>query len=112
MPHAQCLCVQYQVVPNLEETANRLRRWVEGGEDAGLEQAFGEWKAQKWPLTHSGASGTMKLSDEEISRSLGAKAKNYNIYDPATGGILPLQRRNPDSKSGGFRWVWFQNAAP
>ena len=57
MPHAQCLCVQYQVVPSLEETANRLIHWVDGGEDAELERAFGEWKAQKWPLTHSGASG-------------------------------------------------------
>lgn len=43
MPHAQCLCVQYQVVPDLNETANRLSRWVDGGEDAGLDQAFGEW---------------------------------------------------------------------
>lgn len=45
MPHAQCLCIQYQVVPSLEETADRLSHWLDGGEDAGLEKAFGEWKA-------------------------------------------------------------------
>lgn len=84
MPHAQCLCAQYQVVPSLEETANRLSHWVDGGEDAELERAFGEWKAQKWPLTHSGASGTMKLPDEEIFRSLGAKAQNYEVWDPVS----------------------------
>lgn len=62
MPHAQCLCVQYQVVPSLEETANRLSRWVDGGEDAELERAFGEWKAQK----DSRASAIERLMLENI----------------------------------------------
>ena len=85
MPHAQCLCIQYQVVPSLEETANRLSRWLDGGEDAELEKAFGAWKAEKRFLTAENVHGTIKLQDEEVLRSLGAKARNYDVYDAATG---------------------------
>lgn len=47
MPHAQCLCVQYQVVPEIGEVADRLSKWVDGGEDVELEEAFGAWKAER-----------------------------------------------------------------
>ena len=46
MPHAQCLCVQYQVVPELDEVADRLARWVDGGADEALDEAFGAWRAE------------------------------------------------------------------
>lgn len=85
MPHAQCLCATWQVVPELSDVADRLGAWVDGGEDAELDAAFGEWKAGKPALTRLDARGTMKLPDVEILRSLGAKSKNYDIYDPATG---------------------------
>ena len=42
-------------------------------------------KSGKPALTRLDARGTMKLPDVEILRSLGAKSKNYDIYDPATG---------------------------
>lgn len=74
MPHAQCLCVQYQVVPSLEETANRLSRWVDGGEDAELERAFGEWKAQK----DSPAASIEKLMAQNLE-SVRLKAGQLNI---------------------------------
>lgn len=62
MPHAQCLCVQYQVVPNLEQTANRLSNWLDGGEDAELERAFGEWRKNKPNnLTAPTGQGTIKM---------------------------------------------------
>lgn len=85
MPHAQCLCVQYQVVPELDDVADRLSAWVDGGEDAALDEAFGAWRQEKIFLTRKKTSGTIKLQDEEIQRSLGAKARNYDIWDPATG---------------------------
>lgn len=46
MPHAQCLCATWQVVPELDDVADRLGRWVDGGRDAELERAFGVWKLQ------------------------------------------------------------------
>ena len=45
MPHAQCLCVQVQVVPELDDVADRLSRWVDGGADPALDKAFGAWKS-------------------------------------------------------------------
>lgn len=47
MPHAQCLCAMWQVVPELSDAADRLGAWVDGSEDAELDAAFGEWKAQR-----------------------------------------------------------------
>ena len=47
MPHAQCLCATWQVVPELSDVSDRLGAWVDGGEDAELDAAFGEWKAQR-----------------------------------------------------------------
>lgn len=36
-------------------------------------------------LVNSGKSGTIKLEDTSIRRSVGAKVKNYDILDPGTG---------------------------
>ena len=45
LPHAQCLCAQWAETPeSLEECAERLRRWLGGGEDGELEKAYGNWK--------------------------------------------------------------------
>lgn len=46
MPHAQCLCVQYQVVPELNDVADRLSKWVDGGADPALDDAFGAWRME------------------------------------------------------------------
>lgn len=85
MPHAQCLCVQYQVVPELDEVADRLGAWVDGGSDPELDKAFGAWKEQRLGLKPQGNRDIIDLPDEEIFRSLSAKATNYDILDPATG---------------------------
>jgi len=47
MPRTQCLCAMWQVVPPIRDVADRLSRWVDGGEDAELEKAFGAWKAER-----------------------------------------------------------------
>lgn len=46
MPHAQCLCVQVQVVPELDDVADRLSKWVDGGADSALDKAFGAWRLE------------------------------------------------------------------
>ncbi len=33
-----------RVVPEISDVADRLGAWVDGGEDAELDAAFGEWK--------------------------------------------------------------------
>lgn len=40
------------------------------------------------PLTGGGKSGTIKLKDEAVLRSLGAKTRNYDIEDKASGRIF------------------------
>ena len=37
------------------------------------------------PLDKSAKSGIIKLDDDFIGRSLSAKAKNYDVFDPASG---------------------------
>lgn len=85
MPHAQCLCVQYQVVPEIGEVADRLSKWVDGGTDEALDAAFEDWKTKRIFLIPKDDDDIMRLPDEEILKSLGAKAQNYDVYDPATG---------------------------
>ena len=40
------------------------------------------------PLTGGGESGIIRLADEAVLRSLGAKTRNYDIEDKASGRIL------------------------
>lgn len=45
LPHAQCLCSQWPEVPEtLDECAGRLKSWLNGGEDAALDESFSAWK--------------------------------------------------------------------
>ncbi|MDY4200393.1 MAG: hypothetical protein SOX90_07810, partial [Candidatus Fimadaptatus sp.] len=45
LPHAQCLCCQWpEEGGTLDECAERLGAWLSGGEDAGLDKAYGQWK--------------------------------------------------------------------
>lgn len=84
MPHAQCLCVQYQVVPSLEDTANRLSHWVDGGEDAELEQAFGEWKKENGleNRTQPSYNGLdRRTTNTGAFRSLGEVMELRNVRD-------------------------------
>lgn len=72
MPHAQCLCVQYQVVPELDAVADRLGAWVDGGSDPELDQAFGEWKASR-NNTAANAAYTKELSGNRKSPPMDKK---------------------------------------
>lgn len=50
-----------------------------------------EWKKQinlNIPIEKSGENGTIKLQDIIINKSVGAKARNYDIEDKATGEIF------------------------
>lgn len=42
-PHPNCICIQYEVLPEPEEAAARFRAWMDGAEDPELEQGFGKW---------------------------------------------------------------------
>ena len=39
-PHPNCLCIQYEALPEPEEAAARFRAWMDGVKDDGLEQGF------------------------------------------------------------------------
>lgn len=64
----------------------RARHWIKGdhGYFAGSYSTGGGAGAKK-TVDKAGESGIIKLEDIEIGRSVGAKAKNYDILDPATG---------------------------
>lgn len=85
MPHAQCLCATWQVVPELSDVADRLGAWVDGGEDAELDAAFGEWKAGKPALTRI----EMKAAaNEETSVKIRKLADiNLNLLEEKFGKI-------------------------
>ena len=97
MPHAQCLCATWQVVPELSDVADRLGAWVDGGEDAELDAAFGEWKVGKPALTRLDARGTMKLDNsstatggrrEQILSKIGALPWAQSISEKNRKAIL------------------------
>lgn len=47
LPHPQCLCSQWAVTPDdLDACAQRLRRWLNGGEDASMDAAFAQWRQE------------------------------------------------------------------
>lgn len=47
LPHPQCLCSQWAVTPDdLDACAQRLRRWLDGGEDASMDAAFAQWRQE------------------------------------------------------------------
>ena len=39
-PHPNCLCIQYEALPEPEEAAARFRAWMDGAKDDELEQGF------------------------------------------------------------------------
>lgn len=85
MPHAQCLCATWQVVPELSDVADRLGAWVDGGEDTELDAAFGEWKSGKPALTRI----EMKAAaNEETSVKIRKLADiNLNLLEEKFGKI-------------------------
>ena len=50
----------------------------------GVSGGSGGSNSLKKSLDKSGKSGIIKLKDDYIGRSLSAKAKNYNVFDPSS----------------------------
>lgn len=63
LPHANCLCYQYAVTKSLDECASRLTNWLNGGEDAALEESFGTWQAEQ-SLKSTGAETPTRTNDK------------------------------------------------
>lgn len=68
--HACCLCYQYPVVPqSLDDCAKELGAWLDGGENAKLDEAFGGWKAEN-TLKSMGINVTMRADDHTAGKRL------------------------------------------
>ncbi len=81
LPHANCMCSQYQVLTqSLDKCANELRAWLDGEQNAKLDNAFGAWKSIN-ELDKDKIPARIKLKGSQTLRSLGAKARNYDIED-------------------------------
>ncbi len=69
LPHANCMCSQYQVLTqSLDECANELRAWLDGEQNAKLDNAFGAWKNTNG-LDNSTNNGIINVSNPR--RTLG-----------------------------------------
>lgn len=66
----------------------RARHWTKGAHGyftgSWSDGVSGGANSLKKALDKSGKSGIIKLKDDYIGRSLSAKAKNYNVFDPAS----------------------------
>lgn len=70
LPHANCLCNQYPVVPqSLDDCAKELRAWLDGADNPKLEESFGGWKAEI-NLQNMGINATMRVDDDTASKRL------------------------------------------
>ena len=114
-PHPQCLCAQWAVIPeSLEDIGRQIGAWASGEPDERLDEWYDKYGSQnpngdpreiilrgnsgaaqtgenrESPLQNNGGRGIINLPDIQIFRSVGAKARNYNIVDPRTGEIFHL----------------------
>lgn len=105
-PHPQCLCYRTEVLPSMEESADALRKWAQGGHtDSALDAGFEKWKKEnqaelerlelpegfggvrmeqliQMELDKSNGSDTMETDSISIPRSLGAKTLNHTVLLP------------------------------
>lgn len=77
-PHCRCSTAAYSDDAEYEAWLDHL---ANGGTTA-------EWNATKKELENSDKSGILKLKDIVIGRSVGAKAKNYEVMDLETGEMF------------------------
>ena len=94
--HDNCSCtVTYESGRQRQDVWSK-RTWEAPDKDAGAEKTtvFSQEQAQTLQdengLTYGKKPAIIKLPDIEIGRSVGAKAKNYDIMDLATGEIFHL----------------------
>lgn len=81
MPHAQCLCATWQVVPELDDVADRLSRWVDGGRDSELDKAFGAWRAASGKPVKSANTINAAFASNPISGTI--KVDDIKTYFPS-----------------------------
>lgn len=82
-PHCRCSASAYEDSDEYEEWLNYVSK---GGTTA-------EWnkmraKSSKKDIEKSAKSSTIKLKDVLIHKTVGAKARNYEVVDPETGEIF------------------------
>lgn len=64
--HACCLCYQYPVVPqSLDDCARELGAWLDGGENAKLDEAFGGWRNEL--VGRARGQGAAMLADDRVA---------------------------------------------
>ena len=96
-PHPNCLCIQWEVLPEPEEAVERFKAWMNGAEDPALETGFAKWvrtddgeKTAAKIVGNGNRSGVDKPAQHDtidsdsisIPRSLGARAMNYKVLLP------------------------------
>lgn len=91
------LCIEPEYVIDYSDYERRIKIIEERGRELELRynhnhdekgrfcSGVGGGRAPAKTVDKSAESGIIKLEDIEIGRSIGAKAKNYDILDPASG---------------------------
>lgn len=89
------LCIEPEYIFDYSDYERRIRIIEEQGKEIELRYnhnhdekgrfCSGSGGAAVKKVDNSAESGIIKLEDIEIGKSLGAKAKNYDILDPSTG---------------------------
>lgn len=84
---------------NSSVRSSKMRTWMENNNTEKMKNTWLEENANKYGfefkqqklkgvLDESQNGGIIKIKDTVIGKSLGAKAKNYDVLDPSTGEIL------------------------
>ena len=78
-PHPNCLCIQWEVLPEPEEAAERFEAWMNGAEDPALDTGFA-----KWVQTVDGRRTAARMNAETQPRTMaggGRRGKNYRLTE-------------------------------
>ena len=78
-PHPNCLCIQWEVLPEPEEAAERFKAWMNGAEDPALETGFA-----KWVRTDDGRRTAARVNAETQLRTMaggGRRGRNHRLSE-------------------------------
>lgn len=78
-PHPNCLCIQWEVLPEPEEAAERFKAWMNGAEDPALETGFA-----KWIRTADGRKTAERVNAASQPRTMaggGRRGKNHRLSE-------------------------------
>ena len=88
-PHPNCLCIQWEVLPEPEEAAERFKAWMNGAEDPALETGFVKFaqlnagSAQRHIVLKQPArqKRAPKMQMDRLEKYLGQlKAENISVF--------------------------------